>query len=189
MKTIRVGRMLVTAVLGVLLLPGWSQAQESRRILISDLPLAEQIRIRAQKEAREGEAAELYRQARQAEQIGDWGRAARLYEESGDMRPDGDRLSVTSYALAARAYFYDGEVGRASLLWEEAGNRALTVGDVLEAARSYLHAAVAAHEKRDSVRSVELGWRAYRLTESDLLSSQERDLIRRHLRVRDGDRG
>lgn len=105
------------------------------------------------------------------------------------MRTDGDRLGVTSYSLAARAYFYDGEIGRASRLWEEAGNRALIVGDVLGAARNYLHAAVAAHEKRDSVRSVELGWKAYRLTESDLLSSQERDLIRRHLQVSDGDRG
>lgn len=99
--------------------------------------------IQAETETREGEAAELLRQARQAEQQGDWSEAAPLYEKSADLRADGDRLGGTSYALAGRAYFFNDEPGRASRMWEEAGNRALIVGDVIGAARSYLYAAVA----------------------------------------------
>lgn len=183
MKRNRIGRVLITAAMGVFLIPAALQAQESRSILISDLPLAEQARIQAEIEAREGEAGDLLRDARTAEQAGDWGRAGRLYEESAGLRSDADHLGALSYERAGRAYFFSDQMGRASRMWEEAASRALIVGDVIGAARNYLHAAVAAQEKGKRSRAADLGWRAYRLTESEHLSSQERDLIRQHLEV------
>lgn len=157
--------------------------------MISDLPLAEQVRIRAETEAREGEAAKLLENGRQAEKASDFGQAARLYEQPAGLRSDGDHLGAISYELAGRAYFFSDKPGRASTMWEEAGNRALIVGDVIGAARNYLHAAVAADEKGKRTRAADLGWKAYRLTESDLVSAQERDLIRSHLKVEGGERG
>lgn len=189
MRTNRIGRMVMTMAMGVLLLPAGIQAQEQRRIVISDLPLAEQVRIQAEAEAREGEAAEFMRRAIRAEKQGEWSKAARLYEQSAGLRTDGDHLGATSYELAGRAYFFNDKPGRASRMWEEAGNRALIVGDVIGAARNYLHAAVAADEKGTRARAADLGWKAYRLTESDLISSQERDLIRSHLEIVGGERG
>ena len=166
--------------------PGVAQQRPGKRLVISDLPMAEQVRIRVETAAREDEAGDLFRQARQSEQSGDWGKSARLYEESAELRADGDHLGAMSYELAGRAYFFDGKPRRASRMWEEAGNRALIVGDVIGSARNYLHAAVAANENGDRTRAVVLGWKAYRLTESELLSSQERDLIRQHLQVKSG---
>lgn len=185
MDTNHGARILTAAVAALVLLPVVGQAQE-RHILISDLPLAEQVRIRAETEAREGEAGNLFGQARQAEKQGDWRKAARLYEESAGLRSEGPHLGAVSYDLAGRAYYYSGQLNRASRMFEEAGNRALIVGDVIGAARSYMHAAVVAQENGKRLRAADIGWKAYRLTESEHLSPQERDLIRQHLDVVEG---
>ena len=166
--------------------PTAAQEEAGEKILITDLPIAEQVRLQTEAEARETESTELFRRARQAEQVGDWGEAANLYERSAELRVDGDLLGATGFALSGRAYFFDGSPGRASRAWEEAGNRALIVGDVVGAARNFMQAAVAAREKGRETRAVELGWKAYHLTRSEALTARERTMIRQHLEVTTG---
>lgn len=158
-------------------------AQQPARILITDLPLVEQTRIRAEMEAAATEAGELEAEARAADRAGDYRKAARLYEESGRLRTAGDVLGIEAYELAGRAHYFSERPGRASTAWEEAGNRGLILGDVYGAALNYMRAAVAAQEKGDRVRATELGWKAYHLTESPQLTSSQRTELRGHLRV------
>ena len=163
--------------------PAAAQENAGEKILIRDLPMAEQVRLAKEAEARETESTDLFRQARGAEQTGEWGKAADLYERSAELRAEGDLMGATGYALAGRAYFFDDRPGRASRVWQKAGNRALIVGDVLAAARNFVHAAVAAQEKGDETRAVELGWKAYYLSGSEALTSRERAMIRMHIQV------
>ena len=171
---------------GLLLGPGPGQAQESGTIVISDLPIEEQLRIRTETEARQPEAGELLREARKAEEAGDWSKAARLYERSAGLRADGDHLGAMSFEMAGRAYFFSDRTGRASRMWEEAAGRSLIVGDVIGAARNYMYAAVAVQEKGKTFRATELGWKAYRLSQSEFISDQERNLIRSHIQLAEG---
>lgn len=166
--------------------PGTAQESAGDKILIKDLPIAEQVRLAEMAEARDEEAADLFERARTAEQKGDWGEAARLYARSAELRTNGDLMGATGYALAGRAYFFDDSPERASRTWEEAGNRALIVGDVIGAARNYMYAAVAAKEKGKETRAIELGWKAYHLTRSEALTRRERAMIRQHLQVTEG---
>lgn len=172
-----------TAFLAILALPGPGPAQQSGRILITDLPLVEQARIQQEKEARATEASELLEEARAAERAGEWKKAARTYRESGRLRTDGDRLSAEVFALAGRAYHFSGDPRRASAMWEEAASRSLIHGDVEGAARHFMYAAVAAKEAGARVRASELGWKAYHLTRSPVLSRAQREELRANLRV------
>lgn len=166
--------------------PAAAQEEAGAKILIGDLPIAEQVRLTEEAEARETESTDLFRRARQAEQAGDWGEAGSLYGRAAELRVDGDLMGATGYELSGRAHFFDGRPGRASRAWEEAGNRALILGDVIGAARNFMYAAVAAQEKGQETRAVELGWKAYHLTHSEALTSRERAMIRQHLEVTTG---
>lgn len=166
--------------------PGTAQESGGEKILIRELPIAEQARLAEEAQVREQEAADLFGRAGEAERAADWGEAAKLYERSADLTTDGDLRGAEAYALAGQAYFFDESLGRASRAWEEAGNRALVVGDVIGAARNYTYAAVAAEEKGSEMRALELGWKAYHLTRSEVLTPGERMMIRRHLQVTTG---
>lgn len=88
--------------------------------------------------------------------------------------------------MTGRACFFSDKTGRASRISEEAAGRALIVGDVIGAARNYMYAAVAALEKAKTIRATELGWKAYRLSQSEFISDQERELIRSHIQLAEG---
>lgn len=177
-------RLGALALLALLTVPSPASAQQTRRILITDLPLMEQTRIETEQKAAETKAGSLLEQARSAEREGDWRKAARLYQQSGELRTDGDRLAAEVYALAGRAYHFSDNEGRASAMWEEAGSRSLIHGDVAGAARSFMYAAVAAQEAGKRTRASELGWKAYHLTRSPLLNRAEKEELRQHLQVR-----
>lgn len=163
-------------------------AQDGERtVVISDLPLMEQTRIAAEIDARNTEASELLEEARAHEEEGEWGRAARRYERSGELRADGDGLAWQVYDMAGRAYYFSDSPGRASRMWEESAERALIFGNVLEAAHGYLRAAVAAQEAGKRVRTVELGWKAYHLSQSPALTRMQREELQAHLSVGEGD--
>lgn len=158
-----------------------------RSVMISDLPIMEQTRIAAEMEARDTEAAELLEEARKHEERGEWSEAARKYERSGALRADGDDLAWRVYDLAGRAHYFSDSPGRASRMWEESAERALIFGNVLEAAHGYLRAAVAAQDAGKRIRTVELGWKAYRLSRSPALTRMQREQLRAHLSVGEGD--
>lgn len=186
MSTRRMGRTLGLALIAAVLIPGRGVAQESDRVLIRDLPITERQRINIEAYVRESEASDLFRRGRRAERSGEWEEAAELYRRSAKNQSRAERLGAVVYELAGRAFHFSDQPERASRMWERAAGWALLFGDVLGSARNFLNAAVAAEEAGESRRAVEIAWKAHRLTESDLVSERERELIRRHLRVDDG---
>lgn len=158
-------------------------AAQEQRILITDLPLVEQARVRAEMGDRSSEAGKLLEEARTEEEAGRWDRAAGLYEESARLRTDGDALGSTVFDLAGRAYYFSDRPGRASRMWEESGERAMIFGKVMEAAHAYMRAAVSAQENGDRVRASQLGWKAYHLSRSPALTATQRAELQGHLRV------
>lgn len=179
-------RSAYVALVVLALAPLTLAAQETERILITDLPLVEQTRVRAEIAAAAEEAGELDAAARDADRNGEYGKAARLYEQSGRIRTTGDLLGVEAFELAGRAYYFAEKPARASRAWEEAGERGLVLGDVYGAALNFMRAAVAAQERGQSSRAVDLGWKAYHLTNSPHISESQRSELRGHLQV-DGD--
>jgi hypothetical protein len=174
------------ALLALLVLPALGTAQQTKKVLVADLPLVEQTRIELERAEREGDASDLLDEARAAERSGDWTRAARLYRKSADLRTGGDTLAGRVFALAGRAYYFGDEPKQSSVMYEEAGERSLIHGDVTAAARYFTLAAVAAQERGQNVRAVELGWKAHHLIRSPALSQSERDQLRPYLRISTG---
>lgn len=185
----RSGAAIGAATAALLLVAAPALAQDGQRtVVISDLPLMEQTRIVAELDERNTEAAQLLEEARSHEEEREWGRAARKYERSGELRADGDDLAWKIYDLAGRANYFSDSPARASRMWEESAERALIFGNVLEAAHGYLRAAVAAREAGKRVRTAELGWKAYHLSRSPALTRVQREALRAHLSV-DGEDG
>lgn len=175
-----------TALVLTMVSPVDGAAQQNRRIIITDLPLVEQTRIRAEAEAGMKKASELRSQARAADKAGNFRKAAQLYEESGRLRTAGEALGIEAFELAGRAYYFGDQPRRASRAWEEAANRGLVLGNVFGASLNYMRAAVAAQDAGNQTRAVELGWKAYHLTQSPQLSKSQRAELRQHLQVSGG---
>lgn len=172
------------ALVLTILTPADSDAQQTRRVVITDLPIAEQQEIRAQTMAGATEADELLRQAEAANRNGKFGKTAELFERSGKLRPPGDERGGRAFEKAGHAYFSADKFLRASRAWEEAGNRALILGDVFLASQNYMRASLAAQEAGNRVRTSEFAWKAYYLTESPQLSKNQKRELREHIRVR-----
>lgn len=180
------GRAVLGAALSLLLaVPATAAAQDDgeRPVMLSQLPAAERERVVAETEARAAEAADLLVRARAAEAERKWRRAARLYRRSAELRTDGDAGAWKVYDRAGRAFYFGDRPGRASRMWELAGTRALSFGDVAGAARGYLRAALAAQDADREVRAIRLGWKAHRLAESPALTRAQRATLKMHLKV------
>lgn len=109
-----------------------------------------------------------------------WSEAARMHRESGQLRPKGDTRGYVSFLQAARLYYHAGELTDSEKMFEEAGERALEVGDVYDAAVAFLNGAAVAEENGRKREAQELGWRAEELSRSVLLDEdQRRDLVKR----------
>ncbi len=163
---------------------GSAQDDQTRRVILSELPEAEQVRIETLAETTGEEAEKLLKQAREANRAMKHSEAGELFERSGQLRTPGDRRGMEGYEAAGTAYFNADEPARASLAWEEAGNLALILGDVYAASENYMRAALAAHEDGNRVRVSDMGWKAYYLTESSRLSKDQQKTLRRYIAVR-----
>src|SRR5215813_5689267 len=75
--------------------------------------------------------------------------SARLHKQSAHLRSAGDPEAVESLALAAHLYSYAGRPQAARQTMEEAAERALSMGNVLRAARAYVDAAFFADAQHD----------------------------------------
>lgn len=171
---------VLVPVLLVLLAPADADAQQTRRVVISDVPLADQMQIRSQPEWSGEEARRLLREARTADRDGDHRQAAELFEGSAQLRMPSSKLGVVGFEEAGRAYFSAERPMRASRAWEEAANRALIRGDVLSASRNFMRAAGGAHRAGRRVRTSDMAWRAYYLTESPHLSRDQQAELQSH---------
>lgn len=165
-----------------LLIPTDGAAQD-RRVVISGLPIAHQMRIQAEMVESGKEADRLLVDAENADRAGSYEKAAQLYERSGHLRTPGDNQGSAGFEEAGRAFFSAGRPAQASRAWGEAGNRALILGDVYGASLNYMRAALGAQEAGQGVRAVDFAWKAYYLSESPLLSSDQKKELRRFIEV------
>lgn len=171
---------VLAPVLLVLIAPTDADAQQTRRVVISDLPLAEQMQIRSQAEWTGEEADRLLQKARTADRDGDYRQAAELFERSAQLRTPSSKRGVDGFEEAGRAYFTAEQPMRASRAWEEAASRALIRGDVVSASRNFMRAAGGAQRAGHPVRTSDMAWRAYYLTESPHLSRDQQAKLREH---------
>lgn len=162
---------------------GSAQDDQTRRVILSELPEAEQVRIETLAETTGEEAEKLLHQAREANLAMKHREAGELFERSGQLRTPGDSRGMEGFEAAGTAYFNADEPARASRAWEEAATRALILGDVYAASENYMRAALAAHEDGNRVRVSDMGWKAYYLTESAELSRDQKETLRQYIAV------
>ena len=123
-----------------------------------------------------------------AHDMNQWAQAARKHEESGLLRLKGDTRAYLSFAQAARLYYHAGELRNSEKMFEAAGERALEVGDVYNAAVAFFNAAAVAQENGRDRDAQKLGWKAQKLTRSQLLNDEQRKDLTSRYKVLDSGR-
>jgi len=110
-----------------------------------------------------------------------YGEAVRLFVEAADQREIGDPLRVKNLVMASRLTYYRGQTHDALHLMQRAANEAISTGDVLAAANSYMDSAFLAQELGHTGVAAEMMKKAERLSYSPLLAQEDRDYIRNRL--------
>ena len=169
-----------------LIIPADADAQQTRRVIISELPMDERVEIRSRAERSGEQADQLLREARAADRDGEYQRAAEMFEQSGQLRTPGSEQGVGAFREAGHAYYRAGKPGRASRAWEEAANRGLVRGGVFAASQDFMRAALAAQKAGDRVRISDMAWRAFYLTESPQLTDAQRTELRKFITATPG---
>jgi hypothetical protein len=114
----------------------------------------------------------------------DWAqlkKAARLREEAANLREDGDPDGTVSLYWAARDRYYSGDAKGARVLMEQAADRALAMGDVLNAVTAYTEAAYICADIKDGERMRSLATKARLLSNSPMLTAEQRYQLRTRL--------
>lgn len=120
-------------------------------------------------------AAELTREADQlASQMKSWGKAARMYEESALLHPEGDLEGYASFVNAGNFHYYADNKKSARRMFEAAGRLALEHGEVYNAAVCFLNAASIAQETNEREKVAENGLKAQRLSRASVLTEEQR---------------
>ncbi len=107
----------------------------------------------------------------------DLGKAADLFVKASALRPATDPIGVGDLTAAASGYYLGGMLTRSRIVSVQAGERALAMGDVEEAAHAFLYAALVAHKQADDAGRDSLIARAHRLAASPLLSQAQQASI------------
>ncbi|MBI4539078.1 MAG: hypothetical protein HY704_06160 [Gemmatimonadetes bacterium] len=135
---------------------------------------------------REDKAAKLEREGAKLQgKSHRWGYAASLYRRAAELRQPGDPQAVHDLADAARFYYYVRDLRNAIEAMEQAAERALADGDVVRAAHLFVDAGWLAQRSRNPDRARSFVARARTLSESPLLSSNQRAEILKRI-VTDG---
>jgi hypothetical protein len=109
--------------------------------------------------------------------------AARLHRQSAHLRSANDPEAVASLALAAYLFSYAKRPLEARKTMEEAGDRALAMGEIFRAARAYMEAAFFADEEQERAETARLGHKALLLSGSSRITEEERTSIRNRIRT------
>jgi hypothetical protein len=119
------------------------------------------------------EAVALYDQPRR------FAEAARLHVREAHFRSPRDAEAVEALAMAGRLFTYANRLFDARQTMEQAGDRALSIGDVARATHAYLDAAFIARKAGKEGEVTRLVRKAYLLTGSPLLSVNQQGEIRK----------
>jgi hypothetical protein len=114
----------------------------------------------------------------------DWGqlkKAARLRELAADLRTPDDPEGTVSLYWAARDRYYSGDPKAARVLMEQAADRALAMGDVVNAVTAYTEAAYICADIKDGERMRTLASKARLLANSPMLTAEQRSQLRTRL--------
>jgi hypothetical protein len=145
---------------------------------------AQTVEVKASGTAAGTRAAELNRQAVALYSVpARAGDAARLHVQEVSLRTASDPEAVTALVMAANLYSYSKQPITARKTMERAAERALAIGDVVTAAQAFTNAAFLAHENNNASETQRLGRKAVLLSESPVLSQEERTTIRNRFRV------
>jgi hypothetical protein len=126
-------------------------------------------------EALRQKAESLFSQPRQ------WGKAARLLEQSAQLRSASDPDAFVCLMFAGRLRAGTGDFEGARVALEKAAVHAAARGALLDAAHAWIDAAHAAVEGQDMERAVALAERAQLLSGSPLLSASQVEQITRRI--------
>jgi tetratricopeptide (TPR) repeat protein len=126
-------------------------------------------------EALRQKAESLFSQPRQ------WGKAARLLEQSAQLRGASDPEAYVCLMYAGRLRAGMGDFEGARVAFEKAAVHAVARGALLDAAHAWIDAAHAAIEGQDTERAAALAERAQLLSGSPLLSASQVDQITRRI--------
>ena len=162
----RVSIILRTTMLVILIAPAGLQAQSAYKSSGDNDAYAKALELHAA-------AAGLY------DQPGRFEDAARLHVLEAHFRSPRDPEAVEALAMAARLFTYANRLFDARQAMEQAGDRALSMGDVARAANAYLDAAFVARKARKEAEVLRLARKAYLLTDSPLLSSNQKGEVRK----------
>ena len=114
----------------------------------------------------------------------DWSQlktAAELRERAAELRAIDDPAATVSLYWAARDRYYSGNRKAARALMEQAAERALNMGDVLNAATAFTEAAYISADLKDGERMRTLAGKARLLANSPMLSEDQRFQLRTRL--------
>lgn len=116
-------------------------------------------------------------------------KAARLYVQSAELRPYGDVQAYVALDRAGKLFFHEDRVILGRKAFAHAAVRALETGHVYEAARAFANAAeIGLRESGSRARDRVLDYHriALRLSESPLLTEEQRQQIHERLGVSGG---
>lgn len=112
------------------------------------------------------------------EELGKWDRAASLFRRAAQLRSPADPAAVEDLLRAARLSFYEGRTLQSVRDFENAGQRALNLGDVLVAANAFADAAWVADNRGRGEQAHGLLSRAQLLSNSPLIRESDRSQLR-----------
>ncbi len=110
----------------------------------------------------------------------DYAGAARMYQRAAALRAADDAQAVQDMRLAGLLFANAGDLHRAAVAMEGAGERALTIGQPGAAAEAYTNAAFIA-ARAGSRRAAVLAHRALWLATADGVTDTERTVIRHRI--------
>ncbi len=117
-----------------------------------------------------------------AQSRADFARAAATFRKAAALRTAEDAQAVTDLRLAGLLYADVGDLSRAAVAREGAGERALGQGDFGAAAEAYTNAAFIVAQEGGAERAAVLAHRALWLAEQAGVSAGQRALVRQRLR-------
>ena len=128
--------------------------------------------------------ADEYDERAAALETTDWSQlkeAAKLRAKAAELRAPDDPKGARSLYWAARDRYYSGDNWGARNLMEQAGERAVAIGDVLTAVNAFTDAAYISADLKDASRTVTAAKRAKLLAASPMLSEDQRFQLRSRL--------